>query len=85
MLYSARGGPVLSDALNLHREPWHFMSDNVHHTWAECAAAKSLKTPTRLRTGTGGRPLCPECEAITQAVAKAAGRGEKPPEKPTTT
>jgi hypothetical protein len=59
-------------------EPWHYLSENVHHVWSDCAAAKRMATPGTLRSGTGGRPLCSECERMVKAAASEPKPSEKP-------
>ena len=44
------------------REPWHLLSQNVHHVHSDCPQVKDAeRIQGSHRTGDGGKPLCPEC------------------------
>jgi hypothetical protein len=41
--------------------PWHSPKGDVHHNNTECRVGYQIERED-LRHGTGGRPLCKECE-----------------------
>jgi hypothetical protein len=42
---------------------WHSPRAEVHHDNKSCATSRRIKSRD-LRTGTGGRPLCPNCKRL---------------------
>jgi hypothetical protein len=42
---------------------WHSPRAEVHHDNKSCATSRRIK-PRDLRSGTGGRPLCPNCTRL---------------------
>lgn len=43
--------------------PWHSIKQDVHHKETDCNAGNNIETENR-RSGTGGKPLCPECARL---------------------
>jgi hypothetical protein len=62
------------------RDPWHSLTQNVHHTWDDCSGARKVTLAGAIREGHGGRPLCSECEQLT--AKHAASPGPEPPRNP---
>ena len=59
------------------RDPWHSLTQNVHHTWDECSVARKVTLAGAVREGRGGRPFCSECEKLSEKHA-----GSPKPEPP---
>jgi hypothetical protein len=77
-ILTQHGGPSDEAApMTSKNDPWHAITHNVHHTSLECSEGKKLIAPAAIRDGTGGRPLCPECEKLAQADAAAKKAKEK--------
>ncbi len=52
-----------------YKAPWHSVkpgTPNVHHNNSTCKTGDNIE-PENVRQGTGGRPLCKECEGLNQA------------------
>lgn len=47
-------------------EPWHHTDEDVHHNNTACSAS-SIYEENKLRSGTGGKPLCKECALLNAA------------------
>lgn len=45
------------------KSPWHSVHSEVHHNNAECSTGYNID-PQDLRQGTGGKPLCNECNRL---------------------
>lgn len=45
---------------------WHSIKQDVHHNNTECNTGNNIETEN-LRSGTGGKPLCKECERCNAA------------------
>ena len=43
--------------------PFHSVKQNVHHNETRCTEGNNIE-PVNLRKGTGGKPLCLHCKAI---------------------
>lgn len=43
------------------KSPWHSIKQTVHHNNTTCKTGNNIETEN-LRQGTGGKPLCKECE-----------------------
>jgi hypothetical protein len=43
------------------KDPWHSIKEDVHHNNTECNTGNNIEREN-LRQGTGGKPLCKECE-----------------------
>jgi hypothetical protein len=43
--------------------PWHSIKSGVHHNNTECNTGNNIEREN-YRTGTGGKPLCAECENL---------------------
>ncbi len=43
--------------------PTHSVKQDVHHNNNECKTRNNIETEN-LRQGTGGKPLCKECEKL---------------------
>jgi len=44
------------------RKPaWHSIKQNVHHVCSNCNTGNNIEREN-LRSGTGGKPLCSECQ-----------------------
>lgn len=48
------------------KSPWHSVKQNVHHDNTECNTGNNIEQEN-LRQGTGGKPLCQECEKLDRA------------------
>jgi len=46
--------------------PWHSANSDVYHNNANCQTGNSIKAENVLQ-GTGGKPLCGECEKLNSA------------------
>jgi len=46
--------------------PWHSANSDVYHNNHNCRTGNSIKTEN-VRRGTGGKPLCEECERLDSA------------------
>jgi hypothetical protein len=46
--------------------PWHSANSEVYHNNPNCQTGNSIK-PENVRQGTGGKPLCGECERLNNA------------------
>ena len=46
--------------------PWHSANSAVYHNNHNCRTGNSIKTEN-VRQGTGGKPLCEECERLGSA------------------
>jgi hypothetical protein len=47
------------------KAPWHSIKESVHHNNTECNTGNNIESENR-RDGTGGKPLCKECERCNQ-------------------
>lgn len=47
------------------RSPWHSVKQSVYHNNSECNTGNNIE-PENLRAGTGGKPLCDECAAVSR-------------------
>lgn len=45
------------------KSPWHSIKQPVHHNNTNCNTGNNIETEN-LRQGTGGKPLCKECEDL---------------------
>jgi hypothetical protein len=45
------------------KSPWHSTKQTVHHNNTECNTGNNIEKEN-LRQGTGGKPLCKECERL---------------------
>jgi hypothetical protein len=43
------------------KSPWHSLKQNVHHVCTNCNTGNNIEREN-LREGTGGKPLCSECQ-----------------------
>ncbi|WGY04002.1 hypothetical protein QI633_09575 [Nocardioides sp. QY071] len=43
--------------------PWHSILSNVHHDNTSCNTGNNIEAENR-RAGTGGKPLCAECDRL---------------------
>jgi len=43
--------------------PWHSIKQPVHHDNTNCNTGNNIETENK-RSGTGGKPLCIECERL---------------------
>jgi hypothetical protein len=46
--------------------PWHSVNSEVHHNNPNCQTGNSMD-PENVQQGTGGKPLCEECERLNSA------------------
>jgi hypothetical protein len=46
--------------------PWHSANSDVYHNNPNCRTGNSI-APENLQQGTGGKPLCEECERLNNA------------------
>lgn len=46
--------------------PWHSSNSEVHHNNPNCQTGGSI-APENIQQGTGGKPLCGECERLNNA------------------
>jgi hypothetical protein len=46
--------------------PWHSANSEVHHNNPDCRTSNSIK-PENVQQGTGGKPLCEECQRLNNA------------------
>jgi hypothetical protein len=46
--------------------PWHSVNSEVYHNNPNCHTGNSIE-PENVRQGTGGKPLCEECERLNRA------------------
>ena len=46
--------------------PWHSANSEVYHNNPNCQTGNSMN-PENVRQGTGGKPLCGECEQLNNA------------------
>lgn len=44
-------------------DPWHSIKATVHHNNTKCTKGNNIESEN-LRQGTGGKPLCEECEGL---------------------
>jgi hypothetical protein len=47
------------------KAPWHSINSDVYHNNSGCNTGHNID-PQHLRQGTGGKPLCNECESLNQ-------------------
>lgn len=47
------------------KSPWHSIKQPVHHNNTNCNTGNNIEKEN-LREGTGGKPLCKECENLNQ-------------------
>ncbi len=47
------------------KDPWHSIKQDVHHNNTNCNTGNNIEREN-LRQGTGGKPLCKECEKATK-------------------
>lgn len=45
------------------KSPWHSTRQNVHHVCTNCNTGNNIEKEN-LRDGTGGKPLCAECQRL---------------------
>ena len=45
---------------------WHSANSEVYHNNPKCRAGNNIK-PENIQQGTGGKPLCEECERLNSA------------------
>ena len=45
------------------KAPWHSTKQSVHHNNTDCNTGNNIETEN-LRQGTGGKPLCKECDRL---------------------
>lgn len=45
------------------KSPWHSIKQDRHHNDTECNTGNNIEVEN-LRQGTGGKPLCKECERL---------------------
>jgi hypothetical protein len=45
---------------------WHSVNSDVHHNNPNCRTGNSIKAEN-IQEGTGGKPLCDECERLNSA------------------
>lgn len=45
------------------KAPWHSIKQYVHHDNTECNTGNNIEREN-LRSGTGGKPKCKECEDL---------------------
>lgn len=45
------------------KAPWHSTKQNVHHVCTNCNTGNNIEREN-LREGTGGKPLCKECDGL---------------------
>ena len=43
--------------------PWHSIKSDRHHNNSECTTGNNIESENR-RDGTGGKPLCEECQRL---------------------
>ena len=43
--------------------PWHSIKRQIHHDNTNCNTGNNIE-PENLRYGTGGKPLCSECDDL---------------------
>jgi hypothetical protein len=43
------------------KSPWHSIKQTVHHVCTNCNTGNNIEKEN-LRDGTGGKPLCSECQ-----------------------
>jgi hypothetical protein len=48
------------------KQPWHSIKQSVHHDNTECNTGNNIE-PENYRHGTGGKPLCKECDGLDRA------------------
>ena len=48
------------------KPPWHAVISTMHHNNPNCKTGGSIERE-KLRQGTGGKPLCRECDALNRA------------------
>ena len=46
--------------------PWHSANSEVYHNNPNCRTGNSMN-PENVRQGTGGKPLCEECQRLNSA------------------
>jgi hypothetical protein len=46
--------------------PWHSTNSDVYHNNSNCQTGNSMN-PENVQQGTGGKPLCEECERLNSA------------------
>jgi hypothetical protein len=44
-------------------DPWHSANSDVYHNNRNCQTGNSI-APENVRQGTGGKPLCEECQRL---------------------
>lgn len=45
------------------KSAWHSIKQTVHHNNTNCNTGNNIETEN-IRQGTGGKPLCQECERL---------------------
>lgn len=45
------------------QSPWHSIKQSVHHICTNCNTGNNIEREN-LRQGTGGKPLCSECQRL---------------------
>jgi len=53
--------PLLKLFIMPKKDPWHSIKQDVHHNNTNCNTGNNIEREN-LRSGTGGKPLCKECE-----------------------
>jgi len=46
--------------------PWHSIKQSVHHDNTSCTTGNNIEREN-LRTGSGGKPKCQECDKLDKA------------------
>ena len=52
--------------------PWHSANSEVYHNNPNCRTGNSI-APENVRQGTGGKPLCKECNRLNTAGGPVGG------------
>ena len=60
------------------KERWHKVMEPVHHSHPNCEAGQAARGKYH-RTGTGGKPLCPECASLCARDDKESDSESDPP------
>lgn len=50
----------------MRKSPWHSVKENDHHVCSNCNTGNNIEKEN-LRDGTGGKPLCKECDGLIKA------------------
>ncbi|CAN5432875.1 hypothetical protein BH10BAC5_BH10BAC5_23490 [soil metagenome] len=53
-----------NDNENSHEiKPWHGINEDVYHSHIDCTSGSNIESE-HVRSGSGERPHCPECEKL---------------------